>query len=84
MKLFAVMYVHAHLAVAMSLWPGATLPDCRKINAEYAHDLDDIWIEKHLDYAAKMVDPFNKKHHLKRSDVRLTCEWHANNPISGD
>lgn len=81
MKLFAIIYIKGHLAAAMFLWPGATALDCQRINNEYSQFLDKHWVEKHLDQSPVMVDPYDKKSHLKRSDVALTCEWHAQNPV---
>jgi hypothetical protein len=78
MKLFAVMYIHAHMVTAMFLWNGATMKDCQVINAAYSHDLDMDWQDKKkdLDHNPILVDPFNKSYHLHRKDVVLTCEWH--------
>lgn len=36
MNLYAVIYLKGQLAAAMFLWPGATVRDCEKLNAEYA------------------------------------------------
>ena len=67
MKLFAVLYLKGHLAAAMFLWPGATLQDCEKINAQYSEYLP----------TSKGI----KSGAIKISDVRLDCEWHADNPL---
>jgi hypothetical protein len=67
MKLFAVIYLKGALASAMFLWPGATMQDCEKINAQYASQLPST--------------PGIKSGLVKLSDVRLTCEWHDENPI---
>lgn len=39
MKLFAVIYLKGALASAMLLWPGATVQDCDKINAQWLSEL---------------------------------------------
>lgn len=66
-KLFAVMYLKNHLAMAMFLWPGADMQDCQKINAKYESELPST--------------PGIKSGQVKLSDVRLACEWHKQSPI---
>lgn len=67
MKLFTVIYIKGHLAAAMFLWNGATIQDCKGLNTEYARSLPST--------------PGVKSGEVKLSDIRLACEWHANNPI---
>lgn len=67
MKLYAVLYLKGHLAAAMFLWPGATIADCEKINAQYV--------------AILLSSPGIVSGETKLSDVRLDCEWHDENPI---
>lgn len=67
MKLFAVIYLKGQIAAAMFLWPGATIPDCRKVNSEYAKSISSA--------------PIIKSGKLKLSDIKLTCEFHQDNPI---
>lgn len=67
MKLFAVVYLKGQMAAAMFLWPGATIQDCEKINAQYAEYLPST--------------PGIVSGDVKLSDVRLSCEWHAANPV---
>lgn len=67
MKLFAVVYLKGQLASAMFLWPGATLQDCEKINAQWAETLP--------------TSQGVKSGEVKLSDVRLACEWHDANPV---
>lgn len=67
MKLFAVVYLKGQLASAMFLWPGATIQDCERINEQYAKTLPTT-----QGITSGMV---------KLSDVKLTCEWHDNNPV---
>lgn len=68
MKVFAIVYIKGHLAAAMFLWPGATIADCQKINAQYATELPGT--------------PGIKSGKVKLSDVKLTCEWHDRNPVN--
>lgn len=70
MKLFAVMYLKGHLAMAMFLWPNATVRDCQNVNAEYMRILPET----------KMI----KSGQIKLSDVRLACEYHPINPLLKD
>lgn len=81
MKLFAIMYIHGHLAMALYLWPHASIADCQKINAEYSAYLDARWKTHHLNTSPVMVDPDNKQYHLRRTDIRLACEWHNQSPL---
>lgn len=67
MKLFAVIYIKGHLAAAMFLWPGATMADCQKVNADYAASLP----------ASAGVTSGQ----VALSDIRLTCEYHPKNPV---
>lgn len=68
MKLFAVIYIKHQLAAAMYLWPGATMQDCKTINAQYATELPGT--------------PGIKSGQVKLADIRLTCEWHERNPVN--
>ena len=67
MKLFAVIYLKGQLALAMFLWPGATVDDCEKINVEFAATLPSA--------------PGVMSGEMKVTDVRFACEWHAENPV---
>lgn len=67
MKLFAVIYLKGHLAMAMFLWNGARLEDCQKINSQYAQELPST--------------PGIRSGKVKLSDIRLSCEWHNSNPV---
>ena len=67
MKLFATLYLKGHLIAAMFLGQGATMHDCRQVNAHYARILPDA--------------PFIKSGEAKISDIRLSCEWHDTNPV---
>lgn len=80
MKLFAIIYLHGHLAAAMFLWPGATLSDCQKINSEYAHNLDQDWAQG-LRWANPKKPTMIDGHRMLRTDIRLACEWHKDNPV---
>jgi hypothetical protein len=68
MKLFAVLYLKGQMAMAMFLWPGATVQDCEKINSQYAAELPET--------------PGIKSGDVALADIRLACEWHERNPIS--
>ena len=67
MKLFAVIYLKGVLASAMFLWPGAAVQDCEKINAQFAKELPS--------------SPGVKSGLVKLSDIKLSCEWHEENPV---
>jgi len=67
MKLFSVIYLKGHLAAAMFLWPGATIHDCNSMNAEYSRTLPN--------------SPGVKSGKISLSDIKLSCEWHENNPV---
>ena len=67
MKLFATIYLKGHLVAAMFLGQGATMHDCRQVNAHYARILPDA--------------PFIKSGEAKISDIRLSCEWHDRSPL---
>lgn len=61
MNLYAVIYLKGQLAAAMFLWPGATVRDCEKLNAEYAAILPST---SGIRYGE-----------VKLHDIRLACEW---------
>lgn len=68
MNMFAVIYLKGSLAAAMFLWPGATLQDCEKINAQYASGLS--------------ATPGVVSGQVRIDDIRLACEWHDKNPVT--
>lgn len=67
MKLFSVIYFKGKLIAAMFLWQGATVQDCQTINREYQKSL--------------MYSPLIMSGEAKITDLRLTCEWHKQNPV---
>ena len=68
MKLFATLYLKGHLSAAMFLGQGATMHDCKQVNAHYARILPNA--------------PFIKSGEAKISDIRLSCEWHNHTPLN--
>lgn len=67
MKLFSVFYLKGKLVAAMFLWQGATVHDCQTLNAQYQRSLP--------------TAPLITSGKAKLSDIRLTCEWHNQNPV---
>lgn len=68
MKLFAVIYLKGHLAMAMALWPNATVQDCQKLNQEYTTKI----LPKTEAVRSGLVS---------MKDIRATCEYHPVNPV---
>lgn len=67
MHIFSVFYLKGKLVAAMFLWQGATVQDCQKLNAQYQQILP--------------TTPLITTGKAKLSDIRLSCEWHNQNPV---